>query len=125
VAVNVTGLPPRPLAPAASVFCPTSTPSRQLPTLATPVVSVVADAPVTRPPPDAGANETPTPGTGLLNWSRTITAGAVGRIAFTTAVWPSPASCAICVAAPAIPLAVNFTGVTPDSVAVRVSVPAV
>ncbi len=84
-AVNSTGLPVSPLALAVSVFCPTSVPSRQLATRATPAVSVTADPPVTLPPPEAGAKTTGTPGTGLLNWSRTSTAGAVGRIVFTIA----------------------------------------
>src|SRR6267378_1060071 len=95
LATNFTGLPTRPLALAPRRFCLTSVPSRQLPTRATPAVSVVGAAPVTLPLPDAGVNVTATPGTGLLNWSCTITAGARGRIVFTTAVWPSPASCAI------------------------------
>ena len=85
LAVNSTGLPDSPLAVAVSVFCPTSVPSCQVPTLATPAVSVTADPPVTLPPPEAGAKRTGTPGTGLLNWSRTIAAAAVGRIVLTIA----------------------------------------
>src|SRR5712664_641843 len=86
LAVNVTGLPVRPLVLAVSVFCPTSVPSCQPPTRATPAVSVTADPPVTLPLPEAVAKRTPTPDTGLLNWSRTVTAGATGKIVFTTAV---------------------------------------
>src|SRR5207249_10737655 len=77
VAVKVTGLPARPVDVAVSVLEPAVVPRVQLPTLAIPLASVVCSAPVTLPPPDAGANVTPTPCTGLLLASRTITDGGL------------------------------------------------
>src|SRR5207245_5043195 len=49
----------------------------------------------TLPLPAAGVNATATPGTGLLNWSRTITAGGVATAVPTVAVWLFPALTAI------------------------------
>ena len=59
--------------------------------------------------------------------SRTITEGAIGTVVPTVVVWLFPALTAICVAAPAVPVAVNVTGepVSPADVAVRVLLPAV
>ena len=53
-----------------------------------PLALVVWSAPVMLlvPDPDPTANTTATPATGLLNWSRTITAGAVATAVFTVAV---------------------------------------
>src|SRR5207247_2771084 len=66
-------------------------------------------APVTLPPPDATANVTATFGTGLLNWSRTSTAGAVATAVPTGALWFSPAVITRELALPAVPVAVNVT----------------
>src|SRR5205085_2398979 len=77
VAVNVTGLPVRPAALAVRVLAPAVVPRVQVPTVAMPLEFVVCSAPVTLPPPDAGANVTLTPCTGLLLASRTITEGGV------------------------------------------------
>jgi hypothetical protein len=41
---------------------------------------------LTVPPPEATANVTATPATGLLNWSRTITAGGVATAVPTVVV---------------------------------------
>jgi hypothetical protein len=67
VAVNVTGLSliPDPEAVAVRVFGPAVVPSLQLPTVAMPLALVVRLAPVTLPPPDAGANTTAMPDTAL------------------------------------------------------------
>src|SRR5205807_2646100 len=61
VAVNVTGLPVRPAALAVRVLAPAVVPRVQVPTVAMPLEFVVCSAPVTLPPPDAGANVTLTP----------------------------------------------------------------
>jgi hypothetical protein len=70
---SAAGAPPSPLAvkinriapiDAASVLMPTWVPSVQLPTAATPDASVVAEAPVTVPPPFATTNVTITPAIG-------------------------------------------------------------
>jgi hypothetical protein len=78
VAVNVTGLPVSPVAVAVSVFDPAVVPSVQLVVEAMPLELVVtADVGTTVPPPDATANVTLTPETGLLFASLTITLGAM------------------------------------------------
>jgi hypothetical protein len=61
VAVNVTGEFVSNSFVAVSVFDPAVGPSIQLPTVAIPFASVVADAPVTDPPPEATAKVTLTP----------------------------------------------------------------
>jgi len=65
VAAKMTGLPFRPGAVALRVFGPAALPSVQLPTAAIPAASVLGVAPVRLPPPDATANVTGTPATGL------------------------------------------------------------
>ena len=75
VAVKVTGLPARPAEVAVRVLGPAVVPRVQLPTVAMPLAFVVCSAPVTVPPPEAAANDTATPCTGLLVASRTITEG--------------------------------------------------
>src|SRR5262245_2014711 len=67
VAVKLSGLPANVPAVAVSELRPAVVPSVQLPTAATPAAFVVWVAPVTEPPPDATANVTATPATGLLN----------------------------------------------------------
>ena len=90
-----------PVIVAVSVFAPAVVPSVQLPTVAIPDAFVVATAPVSSPPPDATANVTDTPSTGLSFASRTSTLGAVATAAPATAVWLFPAWIVICVAGPA------------------------
>jgi hypothetical protein len=75
VAVNVTG-EPFAAALAVNAFEPAVFPSVQLPTVATPWLFVVVDAPVTDPPPAATANVTVSPTTGLFRLSFTLTLGA-------------------------------------------------
>ena len=77
VAVKVTGEPVRDPLVAVKVFEPTVVPKVQLPTVAIPLTLVIADAPVTEPPPVATAKVTLTPLTGLLFTSFTITLGGV------------------------------------------------
>jgi hypothetical protein len=128
VAVNVTGLPVSPVALAVSVFGPAVEPRVHDVAAAMPLAPVVTDVVgATLPPPDAMANVTATPATGLLFASRTITDGGVATAVPTVADWPLPAFTAIEPAVPAVPVAVNVTGLplsVPD-VAVRVFVPAV
>src|SRR5256884_2635781 len=100
VAVNVTGLPVRPVAVAVREFAPAAVPSVQEVSAATPLAFVrIGVAGLTLPLPAAGANVTETPATGLLNWSRTITAGGVATAVPTVAVWLLPALGAIDAAA--------------------------
>src|SRR5882724_8813533 len=127
VAVKVTGLPLSPGEVAVSVFAPAAVPRVQLPTVAIPLAPVVCVAPVMLPLPAAAANVTETPDTGFPFASRTITEGAVATAVFTVAVWPLPALTAMLPALPAVPVAVNVTGlpVSPGAVALRVFAPAV
>jgi hypothetical protein len=76
VALNVTG--GTPAAVAVIAFAPAPAPSVQLPTRATPAVSVVALAPVMVPPPALTANVTTTPRTGFALASSALTAGEIG-----------------------------------------------
>src|SRR5690242_11054600 len=86
-AVNVTGLPERPEEVAVTVFAPAVVPSVHDVSAATPLAFVrTGVVGLTLPPPAAGANVTATPATGLLNWSRTITAGGVATGVPTVAV---------------------------------------
>ena len=123
VAVNVTGDPVRPSLVAVSVFEPAVVPSVQLVTAATPSAPVVtAVVGSTDPPPDATANVTLTPDTGLLFASVTSTLGTTDTALPATADWPSPALIATVAALPGVPVAVNVTGepVRPSLVAVSV-----
>src|ERR1700739_5024574 len=111
VAVNVTGLPVRVPEVAVRVLVPAVVPRVQLVTAAIPLAFVVtAVVGFTVPPPDATANVTLTPATGLLDASRTITAGGVVTAVPTVALWLFPALTAIDAAAPAVPVAVKVTG---------------
>jgi len=115
VAVNVTGLPVKPLAVAVTVFVPTAFPRVHDVTVAIPLPFVVAGfVPLTDPLPAVTANVTVTPATGLPLASVTITAGGEA-----TAV-PAGADCvvglllAIATAAPALRVSVpEMTGVSP------------
>src|ERR1043166_6506674 len=117
VALNVTG-DVMPTAVAVSVFAPTVFPSFQLPTVATPLASVLIAAPVTLPPPLATANVTSTPATGLLFASVTFTDGATATLAPATAVCGSVEFFVSLDAGPAGALAVNVTGARLPVVAV-------
>src|SRR5205823_786659 len=78
VAVNVTGLPPSPDDVARSVSVLAAVPSVQEFTAAKPLALVVTGAAgSTVPLSPAVEDVTATPGTGLANWSRTITDGGV------------------------------------------------
>src|SRR5882762_3245203 len=128
VAVKVTGLPVSPVAVAVSEFEPAVGPRVQDVTVAIPFVPVVTGVVGTSvPPPDATANVTATPATGLPLASCTITDGSIGTAVPAVAVWLLPALSAIVLAVPAVPVAVNVTGLpmSPLDVAVSVLVPAV
>jgi hypothetical protein len=87
VAVKVTGLPVRPVAVAVSVLLPAPVPRVQLPIAAMPLALVVAGfVPPRLPPPEATANVTLVPDTGLLNASRTMTDGGVATAVPTVAL---------------------------------------
>src|SRR5437879_514106 len=103
MAANVTGLPVRPVEVAVREFGPALVPSVQEVNAATPLAFVtIGVVGLTLPLPAAGVNVTDTPATGLLNWSRTITAGGVATAVPTVAVWLVPALDAIDVAAAAV-----------------------
>src|SRR5207302_7223463 len=127
VALKVTGLPDKVPEEAANVFCPAVGLSVQLPTVATPLAFVVWLPPVIVPFPGATANVTATPATALPNSSVTSTEGGIGTAVPAGTVWPLPSCTAIVVAAPAVPVAVNVTGlpVSDPDVAVSVFDPAV
>src|SRR5207253_1483085 len=81
-------------------------------------------APVTAPPPVAGAKVTATPATALPNASRTITEGGTGTAVPTVADCPSPPLLAMTAAGAAttVTLAVALTAVVPFTVALTVFV---
>jgi hypothetical protein len=107
VAVNVTGLPVRDPEVAVSVLVPAVVPSVQLVTAAIPLLFVVtAVVGTTVPPPDATANVTLVPATGLLKASRTRTAGGVATAVPTVALWLFPALTASVAAAAAVTVTV-------------------
>src|SRR2546430_16350699 len=102
MAPNVTALPARSAEVAVREFGPAVVPSVQEVSAATPLAFVrIGVVGLTLPLPAAGANVTETPATGLLNWSRTITAGGVAPAGPTAAVWLLPALGAIDAAAAA------------------------
>jgi len=128
VALNVTGLPVNPVEVPVRVFVPAIVPRVHEVTVAMPSLPVVtALVGSTAPPPDVTAKVTDTPGTGLPNWSVTRTDGGVDTAVFTVADWLSPALTAIELATPAVPVAVNVTGLPArvPEVAVKVFAPAV
>jgi hypothetical protein len=87
VARNTTGLPASPVAVARSVSVPAVAPRVHDVTAAMPLASLVtAVVGLTAPLPAAGVNVTATPATALLNWSRTMTEGAIGTALPTVAV---------------------------------------
>src|SRR5205823_9753767 len=122
VAVNVTGLPPSPDDVARSVSVLAAVPSVQEFTAATPLALVVTGAAgSTVPLSPAVANVTATPDTGLVNWSRTITAGGVATAVPTVAVWLLPALSAIDAAAAGVTLnGLLVTGPRPPELATSV-----
>src|SRR4029079_17996909 len=90
---------------------------------ARPDASVVAFPPVTEPAPEATAKVTPTPPTALPYWSVTRTVGAAATFVFTVALWLSPASTDMVVAAPAVTVRDAVPG-APSIVPVTVCPPA-
>src|SRR5258706_6772497 len=114
----------RPVGVADRVFGPACGPGVQLPTAAWPVVPVLRVPPVRPPPPDATLKVTVTLSTGLPNWSATRTVGATGTAVFTVTDWLSPAVLVTVAGAPAMPVAANATGVTPEAVACNAFGPA-
>src|SRR5574341_2331171 len=121
VAVNVNGGPDRLPDVAVSVFVPVAVPIVQLPSVAMPLALPTGVAPVMLPPPDATANVTVTPETGLLLASRTRAAGATATDVFTGADCPLPAEMAIWLGAPGMTVIVGCAEVTsrPSIVAAR------
>src|SRR5437868_5815958 len=95
----------RPVDDAVSGLAPAAVPSFHEPTVAMPLAFVVALVPVADPPPEATANVTATPETGLPKLSVRSTDGAVVTLVFTVFVWLSPALTAIEPAVPATPVA--------------------
>src|SRR5439155_558597 len=128
VAVNVTGLPASVPEVAVSVFVPAMVQSVHDVTAAIPSAPVVTGVGgVAEPPPDASPKRPASPATGFPLASCTITDGSTATVVPAVAVWLLPAFTAICVAVPAVPVAVKVTGLPakPFEVAVSVLVPAV
>src|SRR5436190_1716986 len=99
--LNVTGLPASPVAVAVSEFGPTVGPSVHDVTAAIPFPPVVTGVVgLTVPPPEATANVTLTPATGLPFASRTITDGSIATAVPAVADWLFPALSVIELAAP-------------------------
>ena len=109
---------------AARVLVPTIVPSVQLPTVATPLLLVIAVPPVIVPPPALTENVTVTPTTGFPLASRTITLGGTATAAPTVPVVLPPFA-AICVADPGTAVAVILIGVLPGVLTLKESAPAV
>src|SRR6184192_3856245 len=128
VAVNVTGLPDNVPEEAVRVFDPAVGLSVQEVRAAIPSAPVLTGlVGVTVPLPAAGVNVTATPVTGFPFASFTITDGGEPTAAPAVAVWLVGLFAAIVAAAPAVPVAVNVTGLPesdPDA-AVSVFGPAV
>jgi hypothetical protein len=106
-------------------FWPTVDPRVQPPTVATRLALVVCAPFVTLPPPPVTANVTEAPATAFPFASLTVTDGGTGTGVPPVAVWPSPAVLVIEAAAPAVPVAVNVTGVRLPVDATSVFAPAV
>src|SRR5947207_2142051 len=127
VAVKVTGLPVSDPDVAVRVLLPAVALSVQLPTVAMPLPLVVCVPPVTLPLPAAGVNVTATSATGFPFASFTIADGAELTAVPPVADWLVGLFAALVAAAPAVPVAVNVTGLPlrPVEVAVSVFRPAV
>src|SRR5438034_5730204 len=128
VAWKVTGLPDNVPAVAVSVFSPAVALSVQEVRAAIPSAPLLTGVVgVTVPLPAVGVNVTATPSTGLPFTSFTITDGGDVTAVPAVADWLVGLFAAICVADPAVPIAVKVTGL-PESdpdVAVNVFEPAV
>src|SRR5207302_2027342 len=123
VAVNVTGLPESDPDAAVSVFGPAVGLSVQEVRAAIPSVPVLtAVVGVTVPLPAAGVNVTATPVTGFPFASFTITDGGELTALPALAHWSAGLFAAIVAAAPAVPVAVNVTGLPESDPDVAVSV---
>jgi len=122
VAVKVTGLPVSDPDVAVRVLLPAVALSVQLPTVAMPLPLVVCVPPVTLPLPAAGVNVTATSATGFPFASFTITDGGVLTAVPAAADWLVALFAAIVAAVPAVPVAVNVTGLPLKPVEVAVSV---
>src|SRR5439155_12695474 len=109
---------------AVSEFGATVGPSVHVVTAAIPFAPVVTGVVgLTVPPPEATANVTLTPATGLPFASCTITEGGVATVVPAVADWLFPALTAIELAAPAVPVAVKVTGLPARLVAADVGNP--
>jgi hypothetical protein len=116
VAAKVTGEPVSPDTVAVSVFDPAVVPRVHEVTAAMPeefVDTVVVGR--RDPPPDATAKVTAVPDTRLPPESVTMTDGAVETADPAVAVWLLPAFTAMVVAAPAVTVTVDVTGVNAPS----------
>src|SRR5437588_293193 len=122
VAVKVTRLSGSDPDVAVRVLLPAVALSVQLPTVAMPLPFVVWLPPVIVPFPGATANVTATPVTGFPFASFTITDGVEPTAVPTVAVWLVGLFAAIVAAVPAVPVAVNVTGLPLKPVEVAVSV---
>jgi hypothetical protein len=109
VAENATGDPVSPVTFAVSVWVPALGPSVRV-TDATPVLPVTGDVDDTDPPPLPTTQVTEIPGFPFPCASITITLCGVARALFTGPVWLLPPFNTICVAFPAVAVALMLTG---------------
>src|SRR6267143_4741554 len=109
VAVKTTGEPVSPFTLAVSVWVPALGPSVRV-TEATPLLPVTGDADDTDPPPLPTTQVTEIPVFPFPCASITITLCAVARVLFTEPVWLLPPFNTICVAFPAVAVALMLTG---------------
>src|SRR5438094_334432 len=110
VAVKVTGLPVSDPDVAVRVLLPAVALSVQLPPVSMPLPFVVCLPPVTLPLPAAGVNVTATSATGFPFASFTITDGGVLTAVPAVTDWLVALFAAIVAAVPAVPVALNVTG---------------
>jgi hypothetical protein len=117
VAVNVSGLPPRPVAAAVDTFGPGVIPTIQELRAAIPLALVVTGVVgFTIPPPEVTANVTDTLATGLPAPSLTITAGGELTALPTVADWLAGLFAAIVAGGPAAStIAPDVAGVSPPA----------
>src|SRR5882762_2952233 len=123
VALKNTGEPVKPPTDAVAVWVPAPVPSVRT-AVETPAASVVSNAGVIDPPPDATAQLTGTPATGAPSAFLTTTAyGVAARTASMVSVCPLPACNAIVLAGDTNPSALNVTAGRPVAVAPSVFKP--
>src|SRR6266851_759400 len=75
------------------------------------------------PPAPPSLKVTATPGTALLNASRTATTAGFASVVPTVPAWPAPETMPMVLGAPACAVSVNAPGAYPEPVALKVKMP--